>query len=171
MNKYFVSDDRWAIVCSIQSRSEFINKYVVEGAFHSDVPMDVKDAFETIEYLQAHAYYSWQLYDEAFNKSLRVLEIAIKQKANQMKIPLINKQKNGKVWDKSLGALIDEICEKPQHQIFYDDLCRLRDLRNIQMHPDHYSFMGATGRIKHNILLVVNLINMLFIIRGITKYA
>lgn len=153
MKYYYEPDDRWEMF-GITNKEEFEQKYIVKGYFHEGVPKDVKDAFITVEYLMASAYYFWFLYDEAFNKALRLLEMAIKQKAKFKGIPLNNK---------SFDLLINEICSESYNEQLKNSLHRARKIRNKQVHADSNSSSGLIGGKDRNIKLFVNLLNELFL--------
>lgn len=87
MENYFEPDVRWEM-SNITNKEQFENQVVVKGHFHDQVPAEVVDAFKTVEFLQAHSYYWWPMYDEAINKALRILEMSVKLKAKELNIPL-----------------------------------------------------------------------------------
>lgn len=152
MENYYEPDDRWEMY-GVANKEQFEQRFVVKGYFHEGVPTDVKDAFISVEYLMAHAYYFWPIYDEAMNKALRLLEMAIKQKARLQSIPLKGK---------SYAKLITEICREPYQIRLKNNLDRAREIRNHQVHAERNSFSGAVGGKDKNIRLFVNIINDLF---------
>jgi hypothetical protein len=152
MENYYDPDNRWEMY-GVANKEHFEQQYVVKGYFHDGVPKDVKDAFITVEYLMAHAYYYWFLYDEAFNKALRLLEMAIKQKAKLKSISLNNK---------SFDLLVKEICSESYNERLKNGLHRARRIRNKQVHADSNSCSGPIGVKDKNIRLFVNIINDLF---------
>ena len=85
-------------------------KSVVKGLFHPSVPKDVIDAYEVAEYMMAHAYYHWPLYDESFTKLLLITEMAIKIRCVHFGIPVEEKRKNGTLRDRHLEQLIIDVC-------------------------------------------------------------
>ena len=161
MKSYFEPDSRWELY-GIANNEQFVQQFVVKGFFHEGVPKDVKDAYTTVEYLLAHAYYFWPMFDEAFNKALRVLEMAVKLKAKQLSISSENIKPNKKIESKKLIKLIEEICNKPHLSYLNNNLNRARKIRNSQMHPDSNSYMGGIGGLGKNLKLFVNVINDLF---------
>jgi len=34
------------------------------GHFHAQVPDDIQESYKTVEYLMAHAWYHWPMFDE-----------------------------------------------------------------------------------------------------------
>jgi hypothetical protein len=54
VSDYFVIDPRWE-PHKIATKEEYEQKVVIKGCFHECVPDDVVNAFETVEYLMAHA--------------------------------------------------------------------------------------------------------------------
>lgn len=157
-NKWYKVDDRWSVF-DINSFEYYLKKKVVYPCFHPNVPEDVIKAYETVEYLLVHAWNYWQFYDEAYNKVLRVFEIAVKQKAIQENISLKNDKK-----DKSLHNIINEIYQNAPNYLenLKFSLQNIRKLRNTQMHPDRNSFRGIVGNTQKLIKLVINLINQIF---------
>lgn len=161
MHKYYEPAEIWNIF-GIKSRDQYEQKYVFPGYFHEQVPKDVSEAFITVEYLLAHAYYYWPMYDEAFNKVLLVLEMAIKMRADQMNICLTYTNKKGEAYSKNISTIIKELCKSSYFEDLKNQLHWARKLRNIQMHPDRHSFSGAAANKGRNIKLFVNVLNDLF---------
>ncbi|KAA3600949.1 MAG: hypothetical protein DWQ06_09005 [Calditrichaeota bacterium] len=162
MEEYFEPDERWKAFFGIKSREEYLQNYLIKGHFHEDVPKDVVEAFITVEYLLAHSYYLWQMYDEAFRKALLTLEMAIKLKAKLLKIDLRFNDKRNKKRPKTLVRLINEICNKEHLEELKYQLNRSRKIRNSQVHPESNSYMGAVGGSGRNIRLFVVVLNHLF---------
>ncbi|TDS13540.1 hypothetical protein DFQ03_2833 [Maribacter caenipelagi] len=160
--KWYQPDKRWEI-WGITTKEEFVDKYVVPGKFHDKVPKDVIEAFETVTYLMAHAYYHYEMLDVAVEKALLIMELALKLKAHQLKIPL--KQKPNKkevVYDKSLNTLIREVCKQKELSFLEPELNRARQWRNTKMHPKKHTVSGPIGYPHRNAKLFVNIINKLF---------
>jgi hypothetical protein len=161
--KWFEVDERWDLY-GIKSREDFVEKFVVEGKFHNQVPADIVSAFETVSYLLANSYSHWQLQDEALNKALLIMEMAIKLKANELNIDLkLLPNKKGHVFEKKLSIIIDEICSKSELSFLKPDFDRARNLRNHAVHPDRHSFMGGLSQAKGNFMLFNNIINLMFL--------
>lgn len=156
MNKYFEPDLRWDIF-GVKTLEEYLQRYLVKGAFHNHVSEDVKEAFISVEYLLAHAYYYYPLCDEAFNKALRIVEMAIKQKATTENIKLTDQ--NGKYI--SLDSIIKKLYGTNYFQPLNKDIKRFRKIRNTEMHPSRNTLIGQVS-IKKNIQLFVNIINRIF---------
>jgi hypothetical protein len=147
----------------VNSRAEFVARYVVEGKFHKNVPEDISKSFVTVSYLLAHSYYHLPMFDEALRKSLLIMEMAVKLKAKELKIDLkLAPNKKGVVFDKKLWKLIDEICQYNELSFLKSDFDRARDIRNNRMHPDRHSFSGTMSFADVNAQFFVNVINMLF---------
>lgn len=153
MNTYLEPDECWAFF-GCNSLEEYFAAYLVKGNFGEGVPLEVKEAFTTVEYLLAHAYYHWPKYDEGFNKALRILEMAVKLKAKQSSI---EHKENAPI-----KQLIDKILFHEQHQWLKNELHRARNIRNRQMHPKSNSYMGGTCALTKNIKQIVCSINSLF---------
>lgn len=152
-------DNRWPVF-GCPDYQTFLDKYLVTGRFHNDVPEDVKKNYETIEHMMAFAWYHYPLYDEALNKLLRTFEMAIKLKCALLSISLTKMNKKGVEQKKDLVQLIKEVCVREpgkRQSVFLD---HLRTLRNYAMHPDSHSYVGAM--LKNKIILTVNILNILF---------
>jgi len=78
MDDWYRPDELWKIFPSIKSRKDFMRNWVIWGNFHSGVPKDILNSFETAEYIMAHAWYHWPMYDAALVKVLGILEMAVK---------------------------------------------------------------------------------------------
>jgi hypothetical protein len=161
MKSFYTPDTRWDFY-QISDEEEFAEKLVIEGVFHQEVPEDVIEAYETTEYLMAHSYYYWPMYDEAFHKVLLIIEMGIKLKAKQLDIPLFRRKKNGERWERQLSKIINDVCKEDYLGELKQKLDRSRGLRNMQVHPKQRSFSGPSGGINRNIKYCVNLLNRLF---------
>jgi hypothetical protein len=116
-----------------------------------------------VEYLLAHAYYHWPMYDEGFKKALLIIEMAVKLKAKELGLSLKTEpNKKGKVFDHKLVDIINEVFVGEHYQFLKNDIDRARSIRNTQMHPDKNSFCGVIGNIPGNLQLFVNVINAIF---------
>lgn len=154
--------DIWDVF-GVNSREEFVARYVVEGKFHKNVPEDISTSFITVSYLLAHSYYHIPMFDEALSKALLIMEMAVKLKAKELGIDLkLPPNKKGVVFDKKLWKLIDEICLNEELSFLKPDFDRARNIRNNKMHPERHSFAGAMSFADVNAQLFVNVINMLF---------
>ncbi len=163
--EYHVPDARWAIF-GMPDFESYNNKLVVKGLFHSGVPKDVLEAYKVAEYIMAHAYYHYTLYEEAFSKLLLIFEMAIKLRCGQMGITLntitVNKKTQEKVTtDKKLKTLIDELSVKIDLKDIEEQLQILREIRNTKMHPITNGVSGAIS--FKSIKISVVLLNKLFL--------
>ncbi len=160
--QYFEPDSRWELY-QISSVEEYVDKFVVKGKFQSAVPNDIQESWQTVEYLLAHAYYHWPMYDEGFKKALLIIEIAVKLKAKEKGIALEEKaNKAGKQFEKKLSKLICEVFVGKHYQILQNDIDRARNIRNILVHPDRNTYNGAIGNIKGNLMFLINVLNDIF---------
>src|SRR4051812_32380391 len=87
---------------------EYCEKYVTKGEFHPNVPEDIVNSYKVVEYIMAHSYYHYPMYDEAITKILLVFEMAIKQRCSQLGIEL----KTDKNKYHNLQYLINQLCKK-----------------------------------------------------------
>jgi hypothetical protein len=170
VKEYHEPDSRWEIF----GKDDFdtYNKdYVVKGLFHSNVPKDIVDAYQVAEYMMAHAYYLYPLYDEASSKVLRISEMAVKLRCEELGISLMSTVYNKKLGAyqlKSLGNLMDELCGLEPNKKLEWQFDVSRNLRNSYMHPSRHSFMGgmSLGFIQRGVILFNKLFlpNDLFIL-------
>lgn len=158
--KYNIADSIWTSM-GVQNRDEYISNYVILGKFHIYVHEDIVKSYETAEYLMACAYYHWPMYDEARKKLLGIFEMAVKLRSAELGNPLKTKLKNGKERKKNLVQLINEFQKYGYPEEFISKLHWLRTLRNLDAHPTHHSFAGATFYTL--MYRIVNLINQLFL--------
>ena len=161
MCESYEPDVRWDMH-GITDRHGFEQLIIVKGYFHDQVPVEFVDAFKTVEYLQAHFYYWWPMYDEAKNKALRILEMSVKLKAKELNIPLEFTTDKNKTFKKTIYALINEIFMEPYLVNLKEQIHRARKIRNSQMHPETNSFKGGIGGLGKNMELFVLVINELF---------
>ena len=168
--KWYQPDERWQM-WGIKTKEEFVDKFVVPGKFHDKVPKDVVEAFETVTYLMAHAYFYYSIYDEAMSKALLIMEMSIKLKAEELGITLkLPPNKNGKVYDKKLFKIIEEVCRKEHLQFLKPEFLRAKKMRNTRMHPTKHTIYGAMGFTNGNAMLFVNVINKLFLNKNELQY-
>ena len=156
---YHSPDNRWPIF-GCKDYDTYLERYLVKGLFHAKVPEDIIKEYETVEYLMAHAWYHYPMYDEAMSKFLRAFEIAVKLKCRQLSIPIDFINKKGERQSKILAELITKIDVKEpgkQQNLF---LQHTREIRNLFMHPDHNSYMG--GMLYNKVIFTINIINTLF---------
>jgi hypothetical protein len=159
---YHTPDETWKVF-GFHTYESYIQHYLIKGNFHNKVPQDILDAYTTVEYLIAHAYYYYPMYDEAFSKSLRIIEMAIKIRCAELKIELMHEVKvkgKPKIIKKDLKRLIHDLSKKEKGKDFDNSLNGLRELRNSNMHPDMNAFMGGMSRSV--MIACVDTINLIF---------
>jgi hypothetical protein len=160
MKDYLEPDKRWEQY-KFSGQEDYIEKVVIEGCFHEQVPEDVIKAYTTSEYLMAYAYYHWEMFDEALKKCLFTLEMAIKLKAQEKGIALKTKNKKGKKYDRRLLDIIDDVCNEVYLSNLKIYLNKARRLRNHFAHPIGHHFSGPHGTSIY-IMHVINVLNRLF---------
>lgn len=160
MNLYYQPDSIWKIFAA-STPEEYIEKFVVVGHFHKDVPEDVVKSYKTVEHALALAYYYFPLIDLAVNKLLGIYEMAIKLRCDELGIEKTYIDKKGKTQKKNLNSLIDELIKNGLIPDFKTVLHNLRRIRNITAHPENDSTMAFISRrfIKPSI----NIINQIFL--------
>ncbi|WP_141239924.1 hypothetical protein [Aliifodinibius salipaludis] len=161
MKRFYEPDSRWEMH-QINNNEDYAKKLVITGYFHDQVPEDVIKAYETVEYLMAHAYYYWPMFDEAFNKMLFTIEMGIKLKAKQLNIPIYRRKENGERWYRRLSLIIDDICDEDYLRDLKKKLERSAGLRDMKAHPKQNSFSGPSGGTHRNIKYCINILNRLF---------
>lgn len=140
----------------IASEEEFVKAYLIRGDFGPNVPEDIIKSYKTAEYLMAHSYYHWPMYDEAFWKVLGIYEMAIQFRCKELGIEL----KNAKGWKKNLDILHKELIQALRLDEYKYTFDRIRELRNSQAHPEIHSFGG--GLYRTHIEFIVKFIKMIF---------
>ncbi len=156
---YHTPDNRWPIF-GCKDYDSYLERYLVKGFFHKKVPEPILKEFETIEFLMAHAWYHYPMYDEAMNKLLRTLELAVKLKCKELNIAVEFIDKKGRKQNHTLAQLITFIHQRGEYKKLKIFLDHLKDLRNALMHPNQISFLG--GMHYNKIILTINIINILF---------
>lgn len=141
----------------IESFEQYLERYLVTGNFHQQVPEPVKKSFLVAEHIMAHAYFFWPLYDEALHKILGVFEMSIVIRCKQLGII---KPDNYRRLPR-LSELIKKLTKQLGLAAFEDYFNAVKNLRNSFAHPKDHSFMGGTS--KHIVVKLVNLINIIFL--------
>jgi hypothetical protein len=159
--EYHTPDTRWAGF-GFHSFDEYCNGLLVKGNFHNCVPKDIIEDYQIAEYMMAHAYYHYPFYHEALSKVLRIIEMAVKCRCKQLKIPLehIN-QKSNREQKKVLKILMDDLVKAEPAKQLQQQFTVARSLRNTIMHPDRYVVTGAMS--KGYIRQCITLLNTLFL--------
>ncbi|MES2589238.1 MAG: hypothetical protein V4622_09665 [Bacteroidota bacterium] len=163
IHNYYTPDPIWSSF-KIENQEDYVKEYVIKGNFHDGVHKDVVRSFKTVEYLMAHAYYHWELYDQVLVKMLSIFEMAVKLRSQEINNPLEFQDRNGKTQDKKLVRLIDELKNFGYPSYLIHDLHWLREIRNTEAHPDRHSFAGAMKKVA--IMPGLNMINRLFLAAG-----
>ncbi len=144
------------------SYEKYIEKELVRGAFHPNVPEDIVNSYRVYEHLVAHAYYCYPAADEAISKLLLIGEMAIKLRCKELGIPL----KDKKDYDVKLDTLIKSLTSKEPDKEISELMNWARRNRNNVVHPDQYSY-GLSMVL--NPKLVVSMLNCLFLSNDIIK--
>jgi len=160
INQYLQPDMRWEIFGMPDSET-FLKNMMIKERFIEAVPEDIKKSFVTVQYLIAHSYFYYEMYDEAYKKMLGIYEMAIKYKYAQLAAVAPGVAGNGKTKQLKLHEMITAICKDKQFMGFESRMHEIRNKRNIAAHPQNYSFVGIM--VKASMLGVVNMINFLFV--------
>jgi len=159
--EYHQPDNRWDIF-GFKNFEAYVQRAVVKGLFNPCVPKDIIEAFKMAEFMMAHAYYHYPLYHEAFSKVLRIIEMAVKFRCQQLNIPLEFIKKGKKSPDKKgLKMLMDDLLKVEPAKKLKQEFDVARSLRNTTMHPDRHIYSGAIT--KSYIKKAVSLLNILFL--------
>ena len=157
--EYHESDHTWTIWCD--SYESFIQTFVVRSRFHPLVTEAVVNSYKVVEYIMAHSYYFYPMYDEAMLRLTGIFEMAVKKRCVELNIPLKGFNDKNILKEKSLGELIKDLHKKEQGKQLHAQLDWLRRVRNLLSHPDNYGFAG--GNIRSSVQEVVNVLNKLFL--------
>lgn len=149
----------------IRSEEEFVKAYLVKGDFGPNVPEDIINSYKTAEYLMAHSYYHWPMYDEAFWKVLGIHEMAVKFRCKELGIELLKRGKAGKKdQPKNLGTLHIELMKRLNLEIFGYTFDKVLEYRNEKAHSEKHAFGGTLY--KMHIEKFVKFINLIFETNG-----
>ncbi len=129
---------------------EFCSK-IPKIRFRREVPEDVLKDFEVIEKLMAFSYYEYRFSDEAFSKSLRTFEMAMKLRLKEFE-PLSKKL--------MFDALIKKLTKLNLFDSDIQTLIDAKSLRNTFSHPENHGFAGTMY--WHGIKKTSYLINEIF---------
>lgn len=142
----------WEVMYQFQSHEEFMSKFFVKGKFHEKVPADIVKDFTTVEKLIEFGYYHYPFLDEAYSKSLRIFESAVKLRLEHLGYELKG--------FKSLGKLVKML--KPHtSEVFYNWWNATREVRNEVVHSNAGTLLGIT--VLNKIPLMINAINSIFL--------
>lgn len=157
---YFQPDTTWSAL-GAKTKEEYLERFLIKGKFHAQVHEDVIKSYETVEYLMAHAYYHYRMYDEALKKLLGIFEMAVKLRCKELGIELETLNAKGKRKKRELYKLIEDYIKKGYPQKVRSKLDWLRELRNMFSHPERHSFGGGT--FSQSIVPIINILNQLFL--------
>ncbi len=149
---YHEPDSTWDAF-GIKDFSEFNERNVIKGQFHKNVPEDIIKSYKIVEYLMAHSYYHYPMYDEAITKATLIFEMAIKLRCTQLDIKL--KNNNGR--EKILNNLIKELANKESIKDMSQVFNWIRQIRNFRVHPERMTFgFGVVSNIFHPLVALLN---------------
>ena len=146
---YFEPDPIFAFY-QIHSEEEYLNQYLVKADFGTEITEDLKNSYKTAEYLMAHAYFHWPIYDEALWKVLGIYKMAIKFRCKELGIEL--KKSNQK--EKRLVDLQKELMNSLQVEEFQFAFDWIRNLRNGLAHPEIHSYGGPSYKMHIEMILM-----------------
>lgn len=148
---YLEPDDTWKIF-GIKSESDFKEKYLLQGKFHSLVPKKIVEDYKLVERLLYYSYFHYPLIDEAFSKSTRIFEASV-----TLKIEIEGIKKEG---FETLHSKLNRLKKYCSNDLF-EQWKIAKELRNDFAHREAGIFMGITlmNAFKHNL----NLINSIFL--------
>lgn len=153
IRQFNTPDTRWEL-WGCKTHEDFLQQFLVKGKFHKDVSEDIIKEYTTVEHLVAHSFYYYPMFDEAFSKTTRIFEMAVKISCNQLGVKPSGK---GHI---PLYAYISKL--KEHYGDLSGDWERERELRNLFAHPEKHFFMGPINRF-YAFQHFINIINKLFI--------
>lgn len=127
----------------LKNKKEYVDKFVIKSRFNSNVNDDIIKGYRTAQYLMAHAYFHYPMYDEAVLKILGIFEMSIKLRSKELGNSVEVVSNNGKRKSKNLGVLINELNRYEYPKTFIEKLHYIREMRNSQVHQDRYGFGGS----------------------------
>jgi hypothetical protein len=157
---YFEADTTWTSF-GIKTREQYVERFVFKGKFHTQVHEDVTKSFETAEFLMAHAWYHYRMYDEALKKLLSIFEMAIRLRCKELNIQTECITKKSQRQGRRLFELTKELADFGYPQKIFRAAEWLRELRNMFAHPDRHSFGG--GVFAQNVIPIINFLNQVFL--------
>lgn len=140
---YHEPDSIWLSFQGITDFESFISKLVMVGQFHQNVPEAVTKSYRIAEHLMAYSWYHYPVIDKALVKLLRTMELAIKLRCEQLKIPLHTQDAKANKRKKNLNSLIDDLKKTEPDKEIIDILHWLRGVRNYLMHPERETLFGT----------------------------
>lgn len=149
---YLEPDITWKSF-GVTSDTDFIDKFVLKGKFHSLVPVIIVEDYKLVERLLFYSYFNYPLLDEAFSKSTRIFEASVTLK---LEIVGLKKKEGFESLHSKLNRL-EKYCSKDLHQQWLS----AKEWRNSFAHREAGVLMGITliSALKHNL----NMINSLFL--------
>jgi len=140
MQKFTTPDSTWSSFNNAQTHQQFIQKYVIQGRFHSLVPDDIMKDYEVVEYILASSYFHYPMFDEALRKLLGMFEMALKLKykevTDQEWKDFKGKDERGRRISPNLNNLIDWLCNGKYVPHDKEAYHSIRKIRNYFMHPE-----------------------------------
>ncbi len=158
--EYHTPDTTWAAL-GYHTFEAFKDKHVIKGRFHKLVPEDVTKSYRVAEYIMAHSWYHYPMYDEAMSKLGVIFEMAVKKRCLDLNIPSKKPNWKGKLINKTLNDFCNNLDKAEPGKKIFLALDWVRELRNMVLHRDKYGFSGAG--INHSLAEVVNIINTIFL--------
>lgn len=145
----YTPDSTWEIF-GIKSKTDFHNQFLISKNTHLDVPEKIIKELAIAEQLQSLSYFHYPVYGDAFSRLTRIFEMAVKHRANQLKINTKNK---------SLSQLI-KLISVDYSKLYKERLDWARKMRNMNAHPDGGTIYGSM--LKLPLIRLTNIINEVF---------
>ncbi len=129
-----VKDGRWDIFYPEIKTIEQFAKLCPVIEFRSNIHDDVKKNFQLIQKLITYSFYEYQFYDNAMEKALLTLEMALKIRYEE----IMNRK-----WRNNLKTLLYWFLERDYFECQTEaSLDLIRSVRNDVAHPTHHSVGG-----------------------------
>lgn len=146
---FLTPDQRWTI-WGCNSHQEYLDRFLIKGRFHPQVPEDIKIAYETVERLMTYSYFYYPLTEEVVSKLTRIFEMAVKNRAKGLGVSY-----------KSLSNCITVLSVHPDiDSELALEWKRFKDLRNFCAHPETNTISGPL--FFRSGFLMVNLLKRIF---------
>jgi hypothetical protein len=154
MEKFIHPDIKWKIIYGIGSHREFVERFGRRLYLKPAVHEDIRAIFRVVQQLLIHSYFEYEFVDVAALKAEIALETALKLRYFELQ---------GTLWPKA--DTYRQLLEWFRTHGYFETsdsqfLDYVREVRNLDAHPDRHSFGGMTS--MRHIKIAIDLINDLY---------
>lgn len=150
--KHLEPDETWALF-GIESQNHFIEKFVIEGKFHRNVPEVIRKEYEIVESLLFYSYYKYPLIDDAFARATKIFEAGVALRMRSLQL-------DNDDHIESLNLKLKKL-EKYTSVELFKQWNYVRKLRNILAHHEAGRLFGTI--LFGSFTYIINVINSLFL--------